>query len=98
MDNRLLPLLVCPRDHTNLRLEDKHLCCSAGHRYPVLEGVPIFLLAEKDQTIGIAAASLEAADKGVGGPLYTDTLGLSEKERVGVELNWAKRTEIDPAI
>src|SRR5438105_2145033 len=98
MDSRLLTLLVCPRDHTKLRIKDSQLCCSAGHKYPVLDGVPVLLLAEKDQTIGVAPASLEAADKGVGGPLYAATLGLSDEEKRGVELNWTKATEIDPVI
>src|SRR4051794_36523105 len=98
MDSRLLHTFVCPRDHTDLRFEDSYLCCSAGHKYPIIDGVPVFLLAEKDQTIGIASASLRAAADGIGGPLYTDTLGLSDNEKRGVELNWAKRSDIDPAI
>lgn len=98
MDTRLLSMLVCPRDHRDLRFENGHLCCSAGHKYPVVDGVPVFLLREKDQTIGIASASLTAAEKAIGGPLYTDTLGLSEGEKRGVEKNWARDAEIDAAI
>jgi SAM-dependent methyltransferase/uncharacterized protein YbaR (Trm112 family) len=98
MDSRLLRILVCPRDHTDLRIEDSYLCCSAGHKYPVVDGVPVFLLAEKDQTIGIASASLRAAEAAAGGPLYIDTLGLSDDEKRGVEENWTRGAEIDPAI
>jgi SAM-dependent methyltransferase/uncharacterized protein YbaR (Trm112 family) len=98
MDSRLLTMLVCPRDHTDLRIEDSHLCCSAGHKYPVVDGVPVFLLAEKDQTIGIASASLRAAETAVGGPLYIDTLGLSDDEKRRVEKGWTRGAGIDPAI
>lgn len=98
MDSRLLDLLECPRDHTALRLDGRHLCCAAGHKYPVVDGVPVFLLAESQQTIGIATASLQAAEAASGGPLYVDTLGLSEDEKRGVEREWQTRGKIDPAI
>jgi len=98
MESRLLKMLVCPRDHAELSIEGSHLCCSAGHRYPVVEGVPVFLLEEKDQTIGVASASLKAANTLVGGPLYIDTLGLSDDEKHGVNEMSVRGAEIDPAI
>jgi SAM-dependent methyltransferase len=63
-----------------------------------LSGIPVFLLAEKQQTIGIAAGSLKAAESGIGGPLYVDTLGLSEAEKRGIERDWIAGGNIDPAI
>jgi SAM-dependent methyltransferase/uncharacterized protein YbaR (Trm112 family) len=98
MDVRLLSILECPRDHSELRVEDGHLCCVLGHKYPILEGIPVFLLAEKEQTVGIASASLEAAEGAIGGPLYIDTLGLSEDEKRGIERDWLTAGDIDPAI
>ena len=98
IDSRLLSLLECPRDQSELRIESGHLCCARGHRYPIVSGVPVFLLAEKEQTIGIAAASLQAAESAVGGPLYVDTLGLSEEEKRGIERDWIAGGKIDPAI
>jgi SAM-dependent methyltransferase/uncharacterized protein YbaR (Trm112 family) len=98
IDSRLLSLLECPRDHSELRLESSHLCCARGHRYPIVSGVPVFLLPEKEQTIGIAAASLKAAESGIGGPLYLDTLGLSDAEKRGIERDWIAGSKIDPAI
>jgi uncharacterized protein YbaR (Trm112 family) len=73
IDSRLLSLLACPRDHPEVRIEDGHLNCARGHSYPIVSGVPVFLLAEKEQTIGIAAASLKAAESAIGSPLYVDT-------------------------
>jgi uncharacterized protein YbaR (Trm112 family) len=75
IDARLLALLACPRDHGELRVEDGRLCCAHGHSYPVVDGVPVFLLAEREQTIGIATASLQAAESATGAPLYVDTIG-----------------------
>jgi SAM-dependent methyltransferase/uncharacterized protein YbaR (Trm112 family) len=98
MDSRLLNFLACPRDHLELHIEGSHLSCVAGHHYPVVDGIPVFLMAEKDQTIGIASASLRAAQTAVGGPLYTDTLGLSDTEKRGIEKDWTARREIDPAV
>ena len=98
IDSRVLSLLECPRDHSELSIESGHLCCARGHRYPIVSGVPVFLLAEKEQTIGIATASLKAAESAIGGPLYVDTLGLSEEEKRGIERDWIAGGKVDPAI
>jgi SAM-dependent methyltransferase/uncharacterized protein YbaR (Trm112 family) len=98
IDSRLLSILECPRDHSELRVENGHLCCAQSHRYPIVSGIPVFLLAEKEQTIGIAKASLNAADSGIGYPLYIDTLGISEEEKRGIERDWIGRSTIDPVI
>jgi SAM-dependent methyltransferase len=98
MDSHLLSLLECPRDSLELRTEGGQLCCAAGHKYPVVKGVPVFLLGESEQTIGIASASLKAAESGIGAPLYVDTLGLSEDEKRGIERDWIAGGKLDPAI
>ena len=79
-------------------MEGGHLVCAHDHRYPIVDGVPVLLLAEKEQTIGIASASLKAAEATMGGPLYIDTLGLSDEDKRGVERDWAAGQKIDPAI
>ena len=63
-----------------------------------MSGIPVFLLAEKEQTIGIATASLKAAESAIGSPLYVDTLGLSEEEKRGIERDWIAGGKVDPAI
>src|SRR5207248_9246585 len=98
IDSRLLMLLECPRDHSELRLDGSDLCCAGDHRYPIVNGVPVFLLAEKEQTIGIATASLKVAETKIGGPLYVDTLGLSEEAKRGIEKDWRMAGDVDPVI
>ena len=51
----LIDLLVCPRDKESLRLESNRqessdLVCPKGHRYAVIEGIPIMLISEAEQT------------------------------------------------
>ncbi len=46
MDPWLLERLACPRDRTGLRAEGGTLVCEAGHRYPVVDGVPLLLVEE----------------------------------------------------
>src|SRR5215469_2336446 len=43
-------ILVCPRDKLCLREEGDDLVCECGHRYAVIEGIPILLVSEAEQT------------------------------------------------
>lgn len=47
---RLADILVCPRDRQSLRQEADELVCGNGHRYAVVEGIPILLVSESEQT------------------------------------------------
>ncbi|MDO8878726.1 MAG: methyltransferase domain-containing protein [Pseudolabrys sp.] len=98
MDRDLLAMLACPRDHAALQVEGGGLRCAHGHDYPVVDGIPVFLLAEHDQTIGVAAASLHAASTGDGAPLYLETLGLSDAERREIARDWRAGAPVDAAI
>lgn len=43
--------LVCPRDHNRVvQLNKDILICSLGHKYPVINGIPIMLLEDKVST------------------------------------------------
>jgi uncharacterized protein YbaR (Trm112 family) len=43
--------LVCPRDKMAFSLvTDSSLTCPAGHRYPIVRGIPVFLIAEASET------------------------------------------------
>ena len=50
---------VCPRDHCALAREGDELVCVDGHRYPVVDGIPVLLVAEDEPTHGACWVSLE---------------------------------------
>jgi uncharacterized protein YbaR (Trm112 family) len=68
LERELLRLLVCPRDHLVLEGRDGHLICPSGHRYPVVDGIPILLLSETQQTHVEGTRSLQVGASGGSGP------------------------------
>jgi uncharacterized protein YbaR (Trm112 family) len=50
--------LVCPRDRRALVRDGTELVCPGAHRYPVIDGVPVLLLAEEPPTHAACRASL----------------------------------------
>lgn len=59
--SRLTRLLACPRDRQPLSGDAGDLWCPAGHRYPVVDGIPVLLVPEAVATHGAATRSLEQA-------------------------------------
>ena len=57
-------LLACPRDKSGLRLQGASLFCEQGHKYPVIEGVPILLVSEAEQTHIEGTRSVQVAETG----------------------------------
>jgi SAM-dependent methyltransferase/uncharacterized protein YbaR (Trm112 family) len=104
MDPWYLKNLVCPVDHHPLEFSDGVLISSAGRKYPVVQGVPVMLLAEAEQTIGVASASLERAKGECVGDarapeLHLESLGIGEKEKEGlIELAARDDLRIDPVV
>jgi SAM-dependent methyltransferase len=52
--------LACPRDGARLERDGDELACSHGHRYGVLDGIPVLLVPEDEPTHGACWTSLEA--------------------------------------
>lgn len=101
----LLPLIACPHDQLALRRgQDGWLECPSGHRYPVVDGIPVLLRDDVDATMAVAAMSLRRARGSVPGDgrapeLYLETLGVSESEKDGiVKALHDKSSEIDPVV
>jgi SAM-dependent methyltransferase/uncharacterized protein YbaR (Trm112 family) len=63
-DEGLLNLVVCPRDKQDLRQESDWLCCPSGHRYRIIEGIPILLVSEAEQTHIEGTRALAVAEEG----------------------------------
>jgi SAM-dependent methyltransferase/uncharacterized protein YbaR (Trm112 family) len=96
--------LVCPVDRGVLRLRnDGQLCCDSGHTFSVVDGVPVLLRDDVDQTIELAAGSITRARGGRATAdsrrpeLFLESLGVSEEEkRLAIELS-KEGSKIDPA-
>lgn len=61
--------LACPRDGTSLSRTGDSLRCQMLHDYPVVDGVPILLLDDVEQTLWVANASLRKSRESTPLPL-----------------------------
>ncbi|HTP61556.1 MAG TPA: methyltransferase domain-containing protein [Burkholderiales bacterium] len=103
-DEWYLDRLACPRDQLPLSEDGGDLVCASGHRYPVVDGIPVMLMEEVSQTIPLAEASLRRAkDPGAADrrapDLYLETLGIVDAEKQGiVALAASKSAQVDPVV
>lgn len=56
--------LVCPRDKQELRHKRTQLVCEQGHRYSIIEDIPILLVSDAEQTHVEGARALAVAERG----------------------------------
>ena len=89
--------IVCPRDYLALKRRPEEFECEGGHRYAVIEDVPILLLSEASDTLWVARASLNAKP-GDADPYYTQTIGCGQAERAAIRRELAAGTSsgVDP--
>ena len=73
-----LELVVCPRDKKALELRCDFLVCPDGHRYRVVEGVPILLVSEAEQTHIEGTRALQVAETGDASQLARFQLGPAD--------------------
>lgn len=101
IDPWFLQSLVCPADHKGLQSAGDSLVCAAGHRFPVIDGVPVMLVAGP-QTIELAAASLRRAanqERDDRAPeLYLESLGISDAEKEDLLKLARTRGPVDPVV
>jgi SAM-dependent methyltransferase/uncharacterized protein YbaR (Trm112 family) len=100
LDSWYLENLVCPVDLSALRLSGDALMSAAGRRYPVFDGVPVMLLPDVEQTLGVATMSLQCATSGAPrDPYCLESLGISADERSGVRALMGRRGgTVDPVV
>ena len=100
MDEWLLKNLVCPRHRVSLKLESRTLSCIYGCSFPVIDDIPIMLLANENQTIDLARETMNAESKDGGDDdLYLESLGVSASEREGIlKLVRQQNCAIDPVV
>jgi ubiquinone/menaquinone biosynthesis C-methylase UbiE/uncharacterized protein YbaR (Trm112 family) len=101
MNQVLGKILVCPRDHTKLETRDDKLRCDSGHEYPMVDDVPVMLLAEAEQTLWVAKRSLERAwspENPTEDDLFLDTLGISDDERTRIKTELQRPGNVDAVV
>lgn len=67
MKDWLLENLVCPRDLSDLDLDRNVLTCAEGHKYHVIEDIPVMIPDEKNPTHDYLTQSLEQVERVVAG-------------------------------
>lgn len=102
VDPWLLERLACPRDHGRLHQVESALVCPGGHRFPVVDGVPVLLLDTMPTTMAGLDRSLQRA-RGEGADprapeLYLESLGISDEEKAGVVEMARQNGPIDPVV
>jgi SAM-dependent methyltransferase/uncharacterized protein YbaR (Trm112 family) len=99
MDAWYFDHLICPRDGAAVSGDHNTLICTQGHHYPVVDGIPIMLLEDVEQTLWVAETSINRAWESDPSGLYLDTVGISDEERRGV-LSLVSRDcdAIDPVV
>lgn len=97
MNKWLLNNLMCPRDGGRLSFGNNELSCPADHRYPVIKGVPVMLLAEVEQTLWVAGESIRraSASQDCDG-FYIETLGITGEEQESLRREIKSRRGVDP--
>jgi len=104
MDQWYLDNLVCPVDKQPLNYENGILLSYGGRQYPVVEGIPVMLVDDVEQTMPLINASLERSKNNScviderANHLYLESLGISEAQKEGViRLDATGKSQIDPA-
>jgi len=102
VDSWYLENLVCPKDHSNLVLEkDKLHCLDKQHSYPVVDGMPIMLLEDQEQTMELVHSSIKRSKGELidqrSPELYLESLGVSEEEKA-LALSLIGQSKIDPVV
>ncbi len=102
IDSWFLEHLACPADRGALRLRTGELECAAGHRFPIVDGVPVMLLESVPTTMAGTESSLRRA-RGEGADarapeLYLESLGISDAEKEGVVALARRDGPVDPVV
>ncbi len=104
LDPWYLEHLVCPVDKTALTLDGARLVSAEGREYPIVEGMPVMLVADAAQTIGAAGRSLIVANAVARGeptdeaPLYLSAVGIDADERAAARRLLAEGSKFDPVV
>jgi ubiquinone/menaquinone biosynthesis C-methylase UbiE/uncharacterized protein YbaR (Trm112 family) len=78
MNEWLKDNLACPQDKQKVNLEGNHLICPRGHRYPVIEDVPVMLFDDGSPTHGYITKTLEKVARIENGEMLENVIVTGE--------------------
>jgi 2-polyprenyl-3-methyl-5-hydroxy-6-metoxy-1,4-benzoquinol methylase/uncharacterized protein YbaR (Trm112 family) len=84
LNNSLIDLLACPRDGESLAVNGGHLLCARGHHYPIVDGIPVLLRDDVEQTGWWSHQSLAKAGASAAGTTSPETSNPAGTERASV--------------
>ena len=94
--------LACPVDRGALTAGGSTLSCAEGHRYPVVDGVPVLLRGDVPETLWVHQRSLAAAWEHVEGKrtdeLFLETLGIGDGPRETLRAALSEPAAVDPVV
>lgn len=94
--------LACPVDRGALTADGSTLWCAEGHRYPVVEGVPVLLRDDVPETLWVHQRSLAAAWEHVQGKRtderFLQTLGIADGPREALRAALSEPSAVDPVV
>ncbi len=103
-DPTFLDMLRCPQDGSVLTIRGNYLVSTSGHKYPIVDGVPVLMTAEWGATIDAMVASLDIAGRIAQGDAVEDypwcpsTIGATDEERERLRYLVQKRGRTDPVV
>jgi SAM-dependent methyltransferase len=94
--------LACPVDHSGLTVDGSTLWCADGHRYPVVDGVPVLLRDDVPETLWVHRRSLAAAWEHVNGKRtderFLETLAIADGPRETLRAALSDPAAVDPVV
>jgi SAM-dependent methyltransferase/uncharacterized protein YbaR (Trm112 family) len=95
--------LACPVDRGALTADGSTLSCTEGHRYPLVDGVPVLLRDDVPETLWVHQRSLAAAwdhvqGKRPGDERFLDTLGIADGPRETLRAALSEPCPVDPVV
>jgi len=101
IDNWYLENLVCPRENSKLTQVGNTLISETGSKYPIVNGIPIMLLTDVEQTIELANKTLDRHTQ-IDDIYFLETLGITTqeiKELTGyINRGKLEDFEVDPVV
>ena len=76
MTEKILDIIVCPRDKKLLEVNNGYLCCVNNHKYPIIDDIPVLLIEDVEPTHNTCLESLKNTE---------DKYGINDNEGSNID-------------